>query len=134
MAGRSVESRIAALERRLARARSGVVESREFRLVDKAGRVRAAVEMTRSGPRLAMMHEDGTVSLEVMLRPQGPSIRMSDEDGETRVFIGASNAAARLALADEHGIQRVFIGAGRRGGPTITIYDPDQRTVWRAPK
>jgi len=74
MAKRNIDARIAALQRQIAEIRVKAVEAGEFRLVDKAGRVRAALEMTRSGPRLAMMHEDGTVALEVTLAAQGPSV------------------------------------------------------------
>lgn len=134
MARRSIDARVAALERQIAEVRVKAAEAGEFRLVDKAGRLRAALEMTRFGPRLAMMHTDGTVALEVMLGAQGPSVRMADEDGCTRVFVGATRDAARIGLADGSGAQRIFIGVGQEGKPSVTIYDAKQRTLWQAPE
>jgi hypothetical protein len=133
MAKRNVEARIAALQRQIAEIRVKAAEAAEFRLVDKAGRVRAALEMTRSGPRLMMMHEDGTVALEVALAAQGPSVRLADANGQTRVFVGATRNSARIGLADGTGAQRAFIGVSQGGQPAITTYDAKQRTLWSAP-
>lgn len=133
MAKKSVEARLAALQRQVAELRVKAAEAGEFRLVDKAGSVRAVLEMARTGPRLAMMHEDGTVALEVMLSSDGPGVRLSDEDGRTRVFVGATRDAARIGLADRSGAQRAFIGVSQSGKPAITTYDAKQRTRWTAP-
>ena len=129
----SVNARNAALQRQLAQVRARAAEAAEFRLVDKAGRVRATLAMTRSGPRLAMMHDDGAVGLELTLAPDGPSLRLADEDGQTRLFLGATRDAARIGLADGTGKQRLYIGVGQRGKPTVSVYDARQRTVWTSP-
>jgi hypothetical protein len=133
MGKKSVEDRIAALERQVAEIRVRAVEAGEFRLVDKSGRVRAVLEMTRSGPRLAMIQEDGAVSFEVALAPDGPGLRVSDVDGNTRIFIGAQRDSGRIALADGKGKQRAFIGVGGEGRPMIDLYDAKQRRIWGAP-
>ncbi len=133
MARKSMNGRVAALERQIAEIRVRAVEAGEFRLVDKAGRTRAVLGMTRSGPCLAMMHEDGTVAMEVALAQGGPSVRLTDEDGRTRVFIGATRDAARIGLADGKGAQRVYCGVSRRGKPALTVYDSRQIKVWEAP-
>jgi hypothetical protein len=112
------------------------IEAEEFRLVDRAGRVRARVEITRAGPRLAMMHGDGTVALELVLTPDGPALRLMDTVGDTRMFVGALRGAARIGMADGDGAQRLFLGLGGRGTPALTLYDDAQRQSWstRAPK
>ncbi len=130
MAKKSVDARIAELQREIAEIRIRNIEAGEFRLVDKSGRVRAVLEMTRSGPRLAMMDEEGTIGLEITLAAGGPGIRLADEDGKTRAFIGAARDAASIALADGKGAQRVFVGVGRSGTPSIKTYDAKQRVAW----
>ena len=131
---KNIDARLTALQRQIAEIRVRAVEAAEFRLVDKAGRVRAMLEMTRSGPRLAMIHEDGPVSLELTLAADGPGLRLADEDGQTRLFIGATRDAARIGLADGTGKQRAYIGVSRGGKAKITFYDAKQRAVWATPQ
>jgi len=119
-------------ERQAADVRVRVVEAQEFRLVDRTGKVRAALELTRAGPSLAMLHEDGTVALEIVLTGDGPGVRLADANGETRVFIGATRGAARMGMADGQGSQRLFLGVNSGGTPTISLYDREQRQVWTA--
>jgi hypothetical protein len=133
MAKRKLSSRIDALERQVAEIRVKAVEASEFRLVDKSGRLRAVLEMTRTGPRLALLDEDGTVALETSLSNDGPSIRLADQHGNTRVFLGATRDASRIGLADSDGAQRVFLGVSAGGKPAVTVYDSEQRKVWEAP-
>jgi hypothetical protein len=134
---KDVEGRIATLERQLAEIRVRAVEAGEFRLVDKAGRPRAVLEVTRRGPRLALLHEDGTIGVEVTLAPDGPGVRLADEEGLTRLFLGATRDAARVGLSDGEGNQRLFLGVsggsgGAGGKPSMTMYDRKQREVWEA--
>jgi hypothetical protein len=130
---KSMKPRPAATKRLSADVRVRVVEAGEFRLVDRAGRTRAALEMTRNGPRLAMMHECGTVALELTLASDGPSVRLSDGEDATRVFLGATRGAARMGMADGKGSQRLFFGVSAEGTPTITLYDREQGQVWTTP-
>lgn len=134
MAKKNLNGRVAALERQIAEIRVRAVEAGEFRLVDKAGRVRAVLELTRAGPRLAMMHEDGTVALEATLAGDGPGVRLADEDGRTRVFIGATRDEARIGLADGNEKPRMFLGVSRSGKPKISIYNAKQGKMWEAPQ
>lgn len=132
MAKKNLSNRIASLERQIADIRVRAVEASEFRLVDKAGRVRGVLEMSRSGPRLALMHEDGTVSLEVALADDGPSIRLADESSRTRVFVGATRNEARIGLADGEKKPRIFLNVKNSGKPVIAVYDGKQKRVWEA--
>lgn len=127
---KSIVKRLATLERQAADIRVRAVETAELRLVDRAGRVRAVLEMTRAGPSLAMMHEDGTVALELVLTGDGAGVRLADDKGETRVFLGATRGAARMGMADGAGTPRLFLGLNNGGKPTLTLYDRDQRRVW----
>lgn len=127
--GRSITERLATLERQAAKPAARAVEAEEFRLVDRAGRLRALLELTRIGPRLAMMREDGTIALELMLTGDGAGARFADDTGKTRVFIGASRGTARLGMADGDGAPRVFLGLDRNGKPTLSFYDRRQRKV-----
>lgn len=129
---KTVVGRSAVTERLTAEVRVRAVETEELRLVDRAGRTRTLLEMTRLGPRLAMMHEDGTVALEVILAADGPGVRLADEKGETLVFAGATRGGARIGMADSEGSQRVFLGVNSGGTPTLTLYDRNQRQVWTA--
>ena len=129
---KSVVGRPAVTERQPAEVRVRAVETEELRLVDRAGRTRTLLEMTRLGPRLAMMHEDGTVALEVVLASDGPGVRFADDKGETLAFVGATRGGARLGMADREGSQRVFLGVNSNGTPTLTLYDENQRQVWTA--
>ena len=108
------------------------VEAEELRLVDRAGRVRAVLGLTRAGPRVALMREDGAPALELTLTGDGPSIRLSDEVGTARVFVGAIRGSARIGMADAKGAQRAFMGVNAAGKPTMTLYDGQQRRVWTA--
>jgi len=130
---KNVTDRLEALERQAAAIRVGAVEASEFRLVDRTGQPRATLEMTRTGPRLAMMHEDGTVAIEIELTRDGPAIRLADSHGDTRVFIGAMRDTARIGMADETGAQRLFIGLSHGGDPSLTLYDDTQRQAWTTP-
>jgi hypothetical protein len=134
MPRKNVEGRLAALERQVAEIRVRAVEATEFRLVDKAGNLRAVLEMTRSGPRLQMIHDDGVVALEVSLPPDGPAIWLGDEDGHTRLFLGALRDAARIGMADAKGRQRAFIGLTPGGQASVTLYDANQKVTWSAPR
>ena len=134
MAKKNLTARIATLERQLAEVRVRAVDASEFRLVDKSGRVRAVFEMTRSGPRLAMMDEDGSVSLEATLTRDGPGIRLADAEGQTRLFVGATRDEARIGLSDGQEKPRMFLGVSRSGKPKFTIYDAHQKKVWEAPR
>lgn len=132
-ARKKTTKRSAARGRASADIRVRAVEAKEFRLVDSAGRTRAALEMTGPGPRLVMMHEDGTVALEVMLARQGPSVRLADGAGETRVFIGAMLGTARIGMADANASPRLFVGLGHNGEPSVALYDGSQRRLWATP-
>lgn len=132
MAKKNLSNRIASLERQMADIRVRAVEASEFRLVDKSGRVRGVLEMSRSGPRLALMHEDGTVSLEVALADDGPSIRLADESSRTRVFVGATRNEARIGLADAEKKPRIFLNVKSSGKSAIAVYDGKQKKVWEA--
>jgi hypothetical protein len=110
--------------------RSRTVDAGAFRLVDRAGRVRAVLEMGRAGPCLSMMHDDGTVALELVLSAAGPRLRLTDERGVTRVFVGATRGAARMGMADAAGQQRLFLGLSNGGRPALTLYDGAQRQAW----
>lgn len=133
MAKRSLQQRLAAVERELAEVRVRAVEAQEFRLVDKSGRVRAVLEVTRSGvPRLAMLNEEGAACVEITLGKDGPGVRLGDSDGDTRVFIGATKDAARIGLADADGNNRAFLGVMPKGGATLALYDAKQKVVWSA--
>lgn len=132
MAKKNIANRIAALERQIADIRVRAIEASEFRLVDKSGRLRGVLEMSRSGPRLALMHEDGTISLEVALANDGPSIRLADESSDTRVFVGATRDEARIGLADGEKKPRIFLNVKNSGKPTIAVYDSKQKRVWEA--
>jgi hypothetical protein len=132
MAKKNLSNRIASLERQIADIRVRAVEASEFRLVDKSGRVRGVLEMSRTGPRLALMHEDGTVSLEVALANDGPSIRLADESNVTRVFVGATRNEARIGLADAEKKPRIFLNVKKSGKPTIATYDNKQKRIWGA--
>lgn len=127
---RKISERAAARERQTADVRAKAVETGELRLVDRAGRVRAVLEVTRAGPSLAMMHEDGTVALELVLAGDGPGVRLTDEKGKTRVFVGATRGAARMGMTDGNGSQRLFLGVNGSGTPTLTLYDREQQRVW----
>jgi len=110
------------------------IEAGEFRLVDRAGSVRAVLGLARSGPQLAMMHEDGTVAIEVTLTRAGPVVRLMDDGGKTRVFMGATRGAARMGMSDVNGTQRAFLGLSAGGAPALTLYDNRQRRVWTTPQ
>lgn len=133
MPKKDINTRLAAVERQLADIRVRAIEASEFRLVDKSGKVRAVLEMSRLGPRLVMLHADGTPALELSLPPDGPAVKLSDQDGETRVFLGATRDAARIGLADGKGNQRMFLGVNAAGKPSLTVYDGKQKAVWSAP-
>lgn len=133
MAKRSLQQRLAAVERELAEVRVRAVEAQEFRLVDRAGRVRAVLEITRSGsPRLAMFNDEGAACVEITLTKDGPGVRLGDSEGDTRIFIGATKDAARIGLADADGNNRAFLGVMPKGGPTLALYDAKQKVVWAA--
>lgn len=127
---KNIAERLAALERQAAEVRVRVIEAGEFRLVDRAGRMRVLLEMTRFGPRLAMMRGDETVALELTLTGDGAGMRFTDEEGMTRVFVGATRGAARIGMADGEGAQRLFLGLTGGGEPALTLYDGSQRQVW----
>jgi hypothetical protein len=127
---KSIEQRLATLERRAAPSRASTLETSELRLVDKSGRLRALLDITRAGPRLAMMREDGTTVLELMVTGDGAGVRMTDAAGNTRVFVGATRGTARLGMSDGDGANRLFLGLSGGGDPALTLYDGSQREVW----
>ena len=129
---KSITERLEVLERHAAEVRVRTIEAGEFRLVDGAGRMRALLQMTRLGPRLVMMHEDGTVAVEMKLGHDGPALRLADDQGSTRVFVGAMRDMARIGLADGKGLQRLFAGLSHNGEPSVTLYDDSHKRVWTA--
>lgn len=129
---KNITERLEMLERQAAEVRVRTVEAGEFRLVDGAGRMRALLQMTRLGPRLVMMHEDGTVAIEIKLGNDGPAVRLTDDTGSTRVFVGAMRGMARIGMADGKGSQRLLAGLSHTGEPSVTLYDDSHQRVWRA--
>jgi hypothetical protein len=129
---KSITERLELLERQAAEVRVRTIEAGEFRLVDQAGRMRALMQVTRIGPRLVMMHEDGTVAVEIKLGHDGPAVRLADDKGSTRVFVGAMRGMARIGMADAEGLQRLLVGLSHTGEPSVTLYDDSHQRVWRA--
>ena len=107
-----------------------VVTAHEFRLVDRAGRLRALLGASpESEPGLIFCDEVGRVGVELTLREDGASsLLLSDAAGEMRAVLGAPPAGAPMGRA---GTSRAiiatavaFLGTGAAAAVMILLWAP----------
>ncbi len=111
MADDSLEERVAKLERRL-EAREGCCTSREFRLVNDAGRLMAALKSEDHGEELLFY----------------------DEEGAVRACLGRlDSGGAELTFFDEAGKRRIELSQ-TRFEPSISFFDEYENLIWTWPR
>lgn len=98
-----------------------VVTAEDFHLVDREGKMRAALFVSAKGePGFALFDKEGKDHLLLMLNADGSAvIDLLDSAGASR---------ARLALANDGTPGLTLIG-----DPTVTLLDKAKQPLWKAP-
>ena len=102
-----------------------VVKAQKFELIDKEGKVRAALSVKDDGePSLSLIDSDGTTRAEVFLVDGCPVLAIRDKVGKTRAALTASPAGnAGLVLLDKDEKERASFGLDFDGSPKMEIRD-----------
>lgn len=103
-----------------------VVESREFILRDRDGRVRGAWGQDREGAiRFVLQDARNQTSIKLNLLDDGSSgLTFADSAGNARLIVAVlPDETINLVFADGRGIARTVLGLNARGGSTLVFGD-----------
>jgi hypothetical protein len=127
--------------------RAKIIEAEGLRLVDQAGKIRAAFEMGPDGSvGLQLGNKDGKLRARFLVDGNGSTILdLKDEKSQSRgTFLVNSTGDPRLVLIDKSGVGGALIGAGslpisdvgiieERPAGSLVLINREGRTIWRAP-
>jgi hypothetical protein len=128
-----LESRIAALERRVAPLRgalllslavaSGIAATGFARHTDADSGERPPIAVDEIRVRSLLLVDDGgAVRASLRIFPDGPRLELLNEDGVARVQLGHGTEETALYLADGTGTTRVGIAQFRHGGGGLAVH------------
>lgn len=103
-----------------------VVESREFVLRDRDGRVRGVWGQDDAGAiRLVLQDADNQTNIKLNLLDDGSSgLTFSDSVGNPRLIVAVlPDETVNLVFADGRGVARTVLGLNGRGGSTLVFGD-----------
>jgi len=103
-----------------------VVESREFVLRDREGRVRGVWGQDDAGAiRLVLQDADNQTNIKLNLLDDGSSgLTFSDSVGNPRLIVAVlPDETVNLVFADGRGVARTVLGLNGRGGSTLVFGD-----------
>jgi hypothetical protein len=103
-----------------------VIRAEQFELVDKAGRVRAALYVNENAEAaLAFNDQEGKVRAQLGLGPTGhPSLTLLGEDTQPFIFLGfTESGGVRVALESREGKKRATLELSPSGWPALFLYD-----------
>jgi len=103
-----------------------VVESREFVLRDRDGRVRGVWGQDDAGAiRLVLQDADNQTNIKLNLLDDGSSgLTFSDSVGNARLIVAVlPDETVNLVFADGRGVARTVLGLNGRGGSTLVFGD-----------
>ncbi|MEM1165719.1 MAG: hypothetical protein AAGI30_05445 [Planctomycetota bacterium] len=129
----SLEARVDAIERQLARQFRGQLQLHELQLVDEDGRLVGRLAADDEGPTMQLFDNHGALRAKVSVEGDLPAISLLDEKGQVRAWLGFAKDALRIGFADESGNSRAFIGVMKDSGPVAKFYDEKQNVVWAVP-
>ena len=96
------------------RTESKVIEATEFRLVDRSGKLRAALGMANGEPGLVLYDKDGKARASLELGKNGePALTLYDKDGKARADLHLDERGAFLNLVEENGKSLATLGVGK---------------------
>jgi hypothetical protein len=94
-----------------------------FELVDRTGKIRAALGMTATGPALLLVDERGTTRVSLNTTATGSSLKLYDAVGETEGGAFEVDASSReFRLHDKSGKVRAGVLVGGKG-PALILAD-----------
>src|SRR5512139_2358623 len=103
-----------------------VVESREFVLRDREGRVRGVWGQDEQGSIRFVLQEAGSqTSIKLNLLPDGSSgLTFADSTGNARLIVAVlPDETVNLVFADGRGVARTVLGLNGKGGSTLVFGD-----------
>lgn len=103
-----------------------VIESREFVLRDRDGRVRGVWGQDDAGAiRLVLQDADNQTNIKLNLLDDGSSgLTFSDSVGNARLIVAVlPDETVNLVFADGRGVARTVLGLNGRGGSTLVFGD-----------
>ena len=106
-----------------------VIVAEEFRLVDKAGRVRSTWGMDAGGPGIVLFSEKGEFRAVFSLTSpeEGAVLTFADKEGKHRTVIGlGEEREPYLTLHDKEGKERLSLTLAEDGDPFLLLYDKDK--------
>jgi len=106
------------------------IRARNFILVDANGESRAALSVSKYGPRLCLRDNKNKDRVIIGVIKDGPWLSLHDENGEDRAALSVHNQGPVLCLSDEDGGARAVLWVrgrmydGRefyKDGPALTL-------------
>ncbi|MFQ5691936.1 MAG: hypothetical protein ACE5IM_02680 [Nitrospinota bacterium] len=114
------------------------VRARRFVVVDREGRVRAALavvvkEDVEKGLGLALYDADGNRRASLGVSRDGANVLLKDAGGRTRIALAVGRNGPVLALYDANFKTRAGLAVFDGKGPTLLLNGPNGKPIWRAP-
>jgi hypothetical protein len=114
-AGALVLSGMAALMPAQGQVRGTVAEPREFILRDSKGDERAGLALTKDGPVLRFLGENGKERLWLGVRKETPGLVLCDESGKRRAALSTAKGFVSLVFYDDRERRRAWLTLGNDG-------------------
>jgi len=101
-----------------------IVEAQEFHLVNKQGKVFAALAISSQNnePFLIINGQDGKHRMMFNIDKGSPQIILKDNDAQTRMILGMSEVASKFRDTVE-----------KRPESSIVMFNKDGKLIWSAP-
>ena len=100
------------------------VETRQLRLVDAAGQVRALLKVGDDGtPSFKLVDDHGGVRLAVSIDEAGRAAVETMRDGKVNVTLQTDDRGGRMCLYDAAGNVRIKAEVADQDGPRIEFYN-----------
>jgi hypothetical protein len=101
-----------------------VIEAEEFRVVDKAGKVRASLNADEVASALILYDANGEPRATIGVIKHKSLLALYDVNSKQRANIGADNDSSTLSFFDDNGKPRAIIGA-IKNNPAVELYDAE---------
>ena len=112
-----------------------LVRARSIEVVDSAGNVRIALNVTPEGiAEVSLAESAGKGRMWLTVRPDGiPSVALADSMGKGRIWMTAyPDRSSGLILSDPVGKGRIWLGASSDGSSNLLFLDSGGRVVFQA--
>ena len=121
-----------------------VVGAERFEVVDKDGKLRAALWLDNGEPNLVLADKTGKIRAKLSLADGKPALWLADKNGKPRAGLSLLNEEPTLVLADKTGKTRAVLGyteieaiptggTEKRPVSSLVLSDKEGKVIWSAP-